>query len=365
MEQKGLLLSVIVPIYKVEDYIEQCIDSLLKQTYEFMEIILVDDGSPDKCGVICDEYAKKDKRIRVLHKENGGLYHAENFGFQYTTGDYIAYVDGDDYLNNEDSFQVLMKEAKETKADIIVGNYHKDIDGELVSTNSHGFNEYTDTSTVDFRFKGFYSVGHLAYTWGKIYKRSFLTKHNLLMKPYIYSLDKLFNVECYLYQPKYSFIQDSVYVYRYNTSSVSHQYKNNFTKIWLQISEEMYLDMQNIDDGEQYLDIVAFNLFFAIFFSSKQEYIHSDNSTGSLKTEIIKYADNDLTRRFMKSMSRGSYINSISSFMWKMMIWFFSIGFTLRLYGCLSFCIKLLIDWNIDGRLSSTGKKHRRIIKKT
>ncbi|MFZ7121846.1 MAG: glycosyltransferase [Eubacteriaceae bacterium] len=361
MEEKDLLLSVIVPIFKVEEYIEQCIDSLLKQTYEFMEIILVDDGSPDKCGVICDEYAKKDKRIRVLHKENGGVHDAENYGFQYATGDYIAYVDGDDYLNNEDSFQILMKEAKETKADIIVGNYHKDIAGELVSTNPHGFDEHTDTSTVDFRFKGMYSIGHLAYYWGKVYKKSFLVKHHLKMKPFVYSQDKLFNVECYVNQPKYSFVQESVYVYRSNIASISHQYKKDFTKIWLDISEEMYGNMQNIENGERYMDIVAFNLFFALFFSSKQEYIHSDKNTKAVISELKKFAANDLTKTFMKDMARGKYIHSIASLMWKVMMWFFSFGFSIKLYGILSLIIKIVINLDIDSMLSSTGKYRKRI----
>lgn len=360
MKKKDLLLSVIVPIYKVEKYIYKCIDSLLEQTYPFMEIILVDDGSPDGCGAICDEYEKIDKRIKVLHKENGGLHHAENYGFQFTTGDYIAYVDGDDYLDNKNSFLALMNEAQKSEADIIVGNYHKDLEGELVPTNPHAFDHNTDTSTVDFQFKGFYSIGHLAYTWGKIYKRSFLVEHKLVMKPYIYSLDKLFNVECYIHGPKYGFVQDSVYVYRCNESSISHQYKKDFTKNWLDISEEMYQDIQRINNGKKFLNLVAFNLFFATFFSSKQEYIASGYNRNAIKIELKKYQANDLAKRFMKDMSKGKYILSISSFMWKIMIWSFCLGFSLRLYSLLSLGIQFLIKRNIDGKLSSIGKHHKK-----
>lgn len=356
MEKQDLLLSIIVPIYKVEKYLNKCIESILRQTYPLIEVILVDDGSPDRCGEICDEYAKVDGRIHVLHIENGGISHAQNCGFQYTTGDYVAYVDADDYLENENSFLALMNEAQRSQADIIVGNYHKDILGKLVSTTPHGFDEKTDTSSVDFRFKGFYSIGHLAYYWGKVYKRSFLIEYSLIMKPFIYSQDKLFNVECYINQPRYSFIQDSVYVYRWNEMSISNQYKKDFTKIWLEISEEMYSDMASVENGDQFLDIISFNLFFAMFFSSKQEYITSGHYRNAVKNELKKYANHDLTKKFMKDMAKGKYIRHISSLIWKGMMYFFSLGFRLKLYGLLSWGIKLLIDWDIDGKLSSTGK---------
>ncbi len=92
------LISVIVPVYNVENYLSKCIDSILAQTYTNLEIILVDDGSPDNCGKICDEYAKKDSRIKVIHQENGGLSAARNAGLDTATGDYIGFVDSDDYI---------------------------------------------------------------------------------------------------------------------------------------------------------------------------------------------------------------------------------------------------------------------------
>ena len=92
------LISVIVPVYKVEKYFARCMDSLTAQTYKNIEIILVDDGSPDNCGKMCDEYAQKDTRIRVLHKENGGLSDARNCGVEISNGEYITFIDSDDYV---------------------------------------------------------------------------------------------------------------------------------------------------------------------------------------------------------------------------------------------------------------------------
>ena len=92
------VFSIIVPIYKVEPYVHKCIDSIVDQSYEDFELILVDDGSPDNCPKICDEYADKDKRIHVIHKKNGGLVSARNAGLKAATGEYVLYVDGDDWL---------------------------------------------------------------------------------------------------------------------------------------------------------------------------------------------------------------------------------------------------------------------------
>lgn len=92
-------ISIIVPVYNVEKYLEQCIDSILTQTFEDFELILVDDGSPDKCPEICDEYAQKDDRVRVIHKENGGVSSARNAGMKLACGEYILFCDSDDYVS--------------------------------------------------------------------------------------------------------------------------------------------------------------------------------------------------------------------------------------------------------------------------
>ncbi len=92
------LISVIVPVYKVEDYLPRCVQSLLAQTYPNLEIYLVDDGSPDRCGILCDEFAAADSRIRVIHKENGGLSSARNAGIDVAQGEYLGFVDSDDWV---------------------------------------------------------------------------------------------------------------------------------------------------------------------------------------------------------------------------------------------------------------------------
>lgn len=114
------LISVIVPVYKVEAYLRKCVDSIVNQTYQNLEIILVDDGSPDSCGVICDELATKDSRIRVLHKENGGLSSARNAGLGIAQGEYIGFVDSDDWLEPE-TYQWLLDMALSEDVKLVCG----------------------------------------------------------------------------------------------------------------------------------------------------------------------------------------------------------------------------------------------------
>ncbi len=111
------LVSIIVPVYNVEKYLDRCIKSIVKQTYNNLEIVLVDDGSQDQCPQICDWWAEKDKRIKVVHKSNGGLSDARNAGMEIATGDYIAFVDSDDWIE-EDLYRILLDAIKATNSDI-------------------------------------------------------------------------------------------------------------------------------------------------------------------------------------------------------------------------------------------------------
>ena len=115
------LISVIIPVYKVEKYLKKCVDSILLQTFQDLEIFLVDDGSPDSCGRICDEYAEKDSRIKVIHKENGGLSDARNVALDQINGQYVSFVDSDDWLA-PDALEILYTALIKTDADVAVGN---------------------------------------------------------------------------------------------------------------------------------------------------------------------------------------------------------------------------------------------------
>lgn len=118
------LVSVIVPVYNVEKYLDKCIQSIQRQTYENLEIILVDDGSPDRCGKICDEYAREDRRISVLHKKNGGLSDARNAGVDIASGKYLLFVDSDDFID-EDLIRQTTESAEKYQSDIVLFDFKR------------------------------------------------------------------------------------------------------------------------------------------------------------------------------------------------------------------------------------------------
>ena len=128
-------ISVIVPVYKVEKYLRRCTDSILRQTYDNFELILVDDGSPDSCGKMCEEIAKSDGRVKVIHKENGGLSDARNAGMQCADGKYITFIDSDDYVTN-DYLMVLHELIVSNNADVAVSNFKEVTDKDELLNSS-------------------------------------------------------------------------------------------------------------------------------------------------------------------------------------------------------------------------------------
>ena len=146
------LVSIIVPIYKVEPYLRRCLDSIVNQTYTNLEIILVDDGSPDGCPQICDEYAAKDERIVVIHKENGGLSDARNAGLDICKGEYISFVDSDDWVD-ERYIEILFDLLTKENADIAIGEIKKTNTFEqYLSFKANSFITYLPTETIKRMF---------------------------------------------------------------------------------------------------------------------------------------------------------------------------------------------------------------------
>ena len=163
------LISVIVPIYKVEKYLRRCIDSILNQTYENLEVILVDDGSPDNCPSICDDYAKKDSRVVVLHKENGGLSDARNAGMEIAQGEYISFVDSDDYISKEmlfDLYDNLIKSQSEISS---CGVKWVKEDGSLLNTDVVDEDKIFNTEEAMWQLLNSRCIK--AHVWNKLYKK--------------------------------------------------------------------------------------------------------------------------------------------------------------------------------------------------
>lgn len=174
----NILVSVIVPVYNIDLYIEKCIQSILAQTFSELEIILVDDGSIDNAGSICDKYAAVDERIKVIHKPNGGLVSARIAGLKAAAGEYIIYVDGDDWIES-DLCENMLREMLASGADLVDADYYMDMGQEVISMHSnisHGRYEAKEMIPIMLCDENFNECRLKAFLWSKMFKRELLEK---------------------------------------------------------------------------------------------------------------------------------------------------------------------------------------------
>lgn len=197
-------ISVIVPVYKVENYLHRCVDSILSQSFTDFELLLIDDGSPDNCGAICDEYAAKDSRVRVFHKSNGGVSSARNLGLDNACGEWIAFVDSDDYVDI-DYLSELADYTKQDNVDFVVtlntiSNYTK---------NSNVVLQHDD---LELFFK--YKFQDYCQPWGKLYSNKVLEKMGLRFNPNVHLMEDLMFALLYLYEiRRVALIVSDKYIY--------------------------------------------------------------------------------------------------------------------------------------------------------
>lgn len=210
------LISVIIPVFRVEAYLRRCMDSVLAQTYEKMEIILVDDGSDDGCPAICDEYAGKDSRVKVIHQKNAGLSGARNTGIDQAKGDYLAFVDSDDYLSPE-FLERLYRACLETDSDISVCRWEY-VKGESIPEGGSG---KTQTFTGRQMLANLYipDGAYFVVAWNKLYKRE-------LFDNIRYPLGRIHEDEATTYRiyhqvRKAAYIDVSLYGYFVTPSSIT------------------------------------------------------------------------------------------------------------------------------------------------
>ena len=165
------LISIIVPVYKVEKYLHRCVDSLVNQSYENLEIVLVDDGSPDSCGKICDDYGQTDARVNVVHKKNGGLSDARNIGIEVSTGKYITFLDSDDWVKSN-YIETLYELLKENNADVSICSFNKTSsiivqdEKPLKAIKSY---LYTNKEALKEMYGEYYI--QMIVAWGKLFRR--------------------------------------------------------------------------------------------------------------------------------------------------------------------------------------------------
>lgn len=211
-------ISVIIPVYKVEDYLDRCVESIVNQTFQNIEIILVDDGSPDNCPALCDLWAQKDERVLVIHKENGGLSSARNCGIRKATGDYILFIDSDDYIE-EDSCERLINyaegadfiraEATIRQPDQIIHRVHTNLEENRIYTGP-------EMAILEIRKNEWFAAA--CYN---MYNREFLLKNNLFFLEGVLHEDNEFTPRLYLCAEKVKYLHYEFYQYIIRENSIT------------------------------------------------------------------------------------------------------------------------------------------------
>ena len=301
-------ISIIIPIYKVpEEFLRKCIQSLIEQTYKNIEIILVDDGSPDNCGMICDQYKQKDERIVVIHQKNKGLSGARNTGYEEATGNWITFVDGDDWIESN----MCEEFAKYAKDDIDIvccgvikdyGNkkYYYKYDGKYEDKKIYKDEEikYLQTELLDYN-------GNNAWAYAKLIRKDFLDKysieHDEELRQGAEALE--FNIRLFEKAKKIIFVKEYLYHYMYNEESISAKHDEKNHEYVLKCFEKIKGIILKSDNKNLLLEKFYNRLLYVIITTAISGYFNLNNKqTYKEKKEgYKKYLKNTLVQEALKN----------------------------------------------------------------
>lgn len=316
-------VSVIVPVYNVEPYLKRCVDSLINQTLKDIEIILVDDGSPDNCPQMCDAFAQLDDRIKVVHKQNGGLSSARNAGIDASTGDYIGYIDSDDYAELN-MFERLYNCAIQQNVDFVMADYFRVIDG-IKKKKSLDIRKglYTKQDIVNEIFpilimRECVDYGPLLSVCHCLYKSDFIKSNNLYFDEEIkWSEDCIYSaILGYLANSFYYLKDEYVYNYIQNSGSISTSYKSLSWQVYCLMNQKLhaFFDSKTDFDFSRQLDLHI--LYFACGVLSQLKY---SNYNFKQKYAVIKTIHESLDfRKAMNNFNLPDVNIKLKVFLWLM-----------------------------------------------
>src|SRR5699024_9586323 len=288
------VVSIIVPVYNAEDYINECIDSMLYQTFTNLEIILVNDGSTDSSAEIINQYAEQDNRIKPIHIENSGVSTARNIGLQNATGEWVIFVDSDDWIEPE-MISFAVHKANETKADIVMWTYFKNYANQELRLSLLPGGDQTITDDKDlFHLKAIYSMYgeeeikesvSSGTVWCKLYKKSLIDENNLKFKVGLTrAQDTVFSINTVEYAKKVVYYDKHLYHYRItNTSTTSGtRYIEDSEKHFNMLLDEFQSFIKKYNKGEQYYKAFYARTIQVLMWHLKHNYFHLKFSGGLL-----------------------------------------------------------------------------------
>lgn len=282
--------SFVVPIYKVPyDMLRECVDSLTNQTYREVEIVLVDDGSPDDCGKICDELAGLDSRIKVVHKRNGGAASARNAGLAVCNSLWVTFVDGDDWVDSDFVESFLNRIRKqEKKADFYIYNgYRNNSDAEVVKApyyeDGKRFESYSERESLQIQcFRGpaeekRKDMLFIDSPWAKVYCRDFLNKNELTFMDIPYSEGCVFFLYAVEKAQTVEYVSKPVYHYRYFKDSTVNQYAPNADKEQTLLLEKIFEFSERFGKTESFKNNIYLRVFQSMRRCLLKKYYHESN----------------------------------------------------------------------------------------
>lgn len=289
-------VSIIVPCYKVTAFLPKCVDSLISQTCSNIEIILVDDGSPDDTGKLCDEYAKKDNRIKVIHKQNGGLVSARNAGYEVATGDWLMYVDGDDWLDTDCCEKMITAVADKPDVDIVfwkciqeLGN--KSIKGKWEWPCQDAEKLYVGDECHELARNTLVYKSGIATAYCKMiraeYARKFGIKHDDRLRQGAEGLE--FSLRAFYYAKKALYVNAYSYHYLFNPNSISKKVDEKNTKYLLDCLDVIQEDIDKFEQKDKFTKTLYQRVAYIVIAIAMSTYFHPSNQD-SLWSRISKYS---------------------------------------------------------------------------
>lgn len=284
-------ISVIVPVYNVAHRLDKCIQSIVNQTYPHLEIILVDDGSRDNSGEICDQWKEKDDRIVVIHKPNGGMSSARNAGLDIANGEWIAFVDSDDYIER-DMYECLLSEGKTLAADIVIGGLCVEVDGRVIDAYKTPFTfqkEYTSHEWMKHFFLNDRTCGMTTVVWNKLYRKSVWNGVRFKLG-YIHEDDE---IVAHIYTKDYriAVIDRPFYHYVKNNNSICNSPYSE--KKWISVMNIFFSRIEAFRDWDDSLAAQAArlfcNLYIEHFYKAQKAGIAIRQESKQMYVKAVKY----------------------------------------------------------------------------
>lgn len=302
-------VSIIVPIYKVpEKFLKKCIESIMRQTLENIEILLVDDGSPDNCGTLCDTYAERDKRVKVIHRENGGLSSARNAGFRAASGEWVMFVDGDDWIE-PDMCRTMYELGTEKDVQLVMCG--------IMRNYSHSASEYkfyleervyagSECRWLQQQLLVYHA--NIAVAYSKLIRRRFLEEHHILhdeeLRQGAEGLE--FNLRLFEKLENAVFINRPFYHYIYNENSISSSHDEANHELVLKCFEKMKAFIESSSNKEMLLPWFDNRLLYVIVTTAISGYFNPANTEPyeEKRRKYLEYLDKPIIRQALKTKNK-------------------------------------------------------------